>query len=181
MKFLAAAALLALTLAAAPAALANDDQADASPTPSIYTRALQFVHLKHRPAPAPGAAVVVHHQLELKIDVSPQPVRLSDTRQMRVAVSLFNRSKKYAHLDFPTTQRIEVLLQNSGGKVITQWSEDQSFTNDPSSITINPGERLEYVASVSTREMAAGQSYTVEAFFPNFEELKIQQSVTAVP
>ena len=56
---------------------------------------------------------MLHRQLELKIDVSPMPVQLSDTRQMKVAVSLFNRSHKYAHLDFPTTQRIEVLLKNA--------------------------------------------------------------------
>jgi len=33
------------------------------------------------------------------------------------------------------------------------------------------------VASVATREMNAGQRYTIEASFPNYPDLKIQQQV----
>jgi hypothetical protein len=61
---------------------------------------------------------------------------------------------------------------------VNTWSEDQSFTNDPAAVTVNPGERLEYSVSVATREMSAGQAYTVEASFPNYPEFKIQEKVT---
>ena len=95
-----------------------------------------------------------------------------------VTVTVANESsKKYVHLNFPTSQRIEVLVQDSTGKVVNTWSEDQSFTNDPAAVTVNPGERLEYAVSVATREMTAGQPYLIEASFPNYAELKVQQQV----
>ena len=139
-------------------------------------RTLKILHLKH--AAGPRNPPQMHHQLELKLDLSPSPVKLSENREIKVTVSLFNRSKKYVHLDFPTSQRIEVLVRDASGKVVNTWSEDQSFTNDPAAVTVNPGERLEYAVSVATREMAAGQPYVIEASFPSYAEFKIQQQVT---
>ena len=81
------------------------------------------------------------------------------------------------HLEFPTTQRIDVIVRNQAAKIVAQWSEDQSFSNDPGYVTVNPGERIEYNALVATRDMAAGQTYIVEGFFPNFTQLKIQKSI----
>ena len=82
-----------------------------------------------------------------------------------------------AQLDFPTSQRIEVLVKNAAGKTVEQWSEDHAFTNELSVETINPGERLEYSANISTRDMAAGQSYTIEAFFPNYDALRTTKAI----
>jgi len=61
--------------------------------------------------------------------------------------------------------------------VVNTWSEDQSFTDDPATITVNPGERLEYTASVPTREMNPGGHYFIEVSFPNYPDLKIRQQV----
>ena len=47
-------------------------------------------------------------------------------------------------------------------------------------VAINPGERLEYAVNVSTRDLVAGETYTVEAFFPNFEPLRQSLPVTPV-
>jgi len=47
-------------------------------------------------------------------------------------------------------------------------------------VTINPNERLEYVVSLATRDMVAGETYTVEAFFPNFDQLRKGITVAAV-
>ena len=100
-------------------------------------------------------------------------------RSLKVTLQLVNKGRKMAQLEFPTSQRIEVLVKNAAGKTVEQWSEDQAFTNDPTVETINPGERLEYSASIATRDLAAGQSYTIEAFFPNYEPLRT--SKTLVP
>ena len=81
-------------------------------------------------------------------------------------------------LDFPTTQRIEVLVKNKAGKTIVRWSEDQAFANEPTLVAINPGERLEYTATVSTRDLVAGETYTVEAFFPSYEALRQNRALT---
>ena len=116
-------------------------------------------------------------QLDLTMIVDPLKPRLSETKQIKVTLQLVNKGRKMAQLEFPTSQRIEVLVKNAAGKTIEQWSEDHAFTNDPTVETINPGERLEYSASIATRDMAAGQSYTVEAFFPNYDALRTVKAV----
>jgi hypothetical protein len=173
MKLRAATALL-LPLAFAITVHASSE-ADATPAPSLMDKTLQILHLKHAPRPQDGPNV--HHGIQLVIAVDPAEIDLSQNREVQVTISLYNRSKKFLDLDFPTSQRIEVLVRDSSGKVVNIWSEDQSFTNDPATVTVNPGERLQYVASVATREMIAGQPYIIEASFPNYPDLKIQQQV----
>src|SRR5690349_11089072 len=60
--------------------------------------------------------------LVLSLQVSPQPVRLSEVRQMEVKVTLINRGTRMINLEFPTDQRIEVQLLNPGDVVLTKWS-----------------------------------------------------------
>jgi hypothetical protein len=177
MKFRALSALL-LSLGVAFSAHASPD-AGATPTPGLMTKTLQFLHLKHGPRPANGSNPAnVHGNIELKMSIDPAEIQLSTTRQVQVTVGLYNRSKKeFVHLDFPTSQRIEILTLDSTGKVVNTWSEDQSFTSDPATITVNPGERVEYNASVPTREMSAGQPYIIQVMFPNYPDLKIEQRV----
>jgi hypothetical protein len=174
---LRAVAVFFLPLVLACSVQASSDAAG-TPASSLMDRTLQILHLKHSPKPANRPQM--HHQFELKLDISPMPLTLGNTREMKVTVSLFNRSKKAAHLDFPTSQRIDVLVRDASGKAVNTWSEDQSFTNDPATVTVNPDERLEYTASVPTRDMSAGKPYVIEVSFPNYAELKIQQPVTPV-
>jgi hypothetical protein len=47
-------------------------------------------------------------------------------------------------------------------------------------VTINPNERLEYLVSIATRDMKVGDTYSVEAYFPNFEQLRKSVSVSAI-
>ena len=117
-------------------------------------------------------------QLAVELKLSPQPLKLSETNRLKVTLTLINRGKKLAPLEFPTSQRIEVLIKNNVGKTIEKWSDDQPFTNDPTVMTVNPGERAEYAVEVATREMVAGQSYTVEGFFPNYNTLRAEKALT---
>jgi len=173
MKLRAVAALL-LPLAITFSVHASSD-AEATPTPSLLDHTLLILHLKH--PPKPKNAPQMHHQIELKLDLTPPTISLSQVHEVQVSLSLFNRSKKYVDLNFPTSQRIEILILDASGKVVNTWSEDQSFTNDPASVTVNPNERLQYNASVATREMNAGQPYIIQASFPNYPDLKIEQRV----
>ncbi len=113
--------------------------------------------------------------------IEPMPLKLSDVRTVKVTLQLANRGKKLSQLDFPTTQRIEVLVKDATGKVIERWSEDQAFQNEPTLVAINPGERLEYTANVATRDLHAGQPFTIEGFFPNYGELRATKTVTPLP
>jgi hypothetical protein len=176
MKLTAVAALV-LPLVLVFSARASSSDADSTPKPTLMGETLQFLHLKHSPKPAGGPAEELHHGLQVQLDVSPQPISLSNNREIQATVSVYNRTKKYVDLNFPTSQRIEILVIDSAGKVVNTWSEDQSFTNDPASITVNPQERLQYVATVATREMSAGQPYTIQASFPSYPDLKVEKKV----
>lgn len=117
-------------------------------------------------------------RLALTLSIDPVQVKLSQSRQMKVTLQLVNKGKKMVQLEFPTTQRIEVLLRKADGRMVEQWSEDQAFANEPTLVAVNPGERLEYTVPVSTRELAAGETYTIEGFFPNYEQLKATKTIT---
>lgn len=173
MKLRAAAALLLPLLF--PFSLHASSGSEATPTPGIMEKTLELLHLKH--SPHPKNPPQMHHQIEIDLGIIPSAIKLSQDREIRVTVSLYNRSKKYVDLNFPTSQRIEILVRDALGKVVNTWSEDQSFTNDPAAMTVNPGERLEYTALVATREMSAGRPYAIEASFPSYPELKVRQQV----
>ncbi len=155
---------------------ASEDGRHEAGKPGMLSRAFGWVpgFGKNRGA---GAKEVGGRRLALTIEVAPAPLKLAEARTMQVTLRLANRSKKFVQLSFPTTQRIEVLVKNKTGKMVEQWSEDQAFSNEPSLVTVNPGERLEYTANVATRDMAAGEPFVVEGFFPNFEELRVQKTV----
>jgi hypothetical protein len=111
-------------------------------------------------------------QLEVSMDVNRFPVSLSKTRQLEVVLKLLNRSKKVVQLEFPTTQRIEVLIRDAGGRMITQWSEDHAFAPQMGLVSINPSERIQYTARISTRDLEARRGYILEAFLPHYPDLK---------
>ncbi len=173
MKLRAAAAFLIPLLFALSVHASSDAQA--TPTPGLLDKTLFFLHIKHPPRPPDTADL--HNGMELKLDLSPSPIVLSQDRELKVVVDLSDQTKKFIHLDFPTTQRIEILVIDSSGKTVTTWSEDQSFTNDPATITINPGERIEYTESVATRDMVPGQPCIIQVSFPSYPDLKIEQRV----
>ena len=146
----------------------------------------KVVPAKATPAPGKGGAVetvtrtVGGKTLTLSMSLDPDPVKLTDSRQFKVSMRVANQSKKLVQLEFPTTQRIEVIVRNTAGKLVEQWSEDRSFANEPGMVSINPGEHLEYAATLSTRDMVAGEAYVVEALFPQYEPLRLQKMVTPV-
>jgi hypothetical protein len=164
-----------LTVALPLALLAAEEKPAVTPKPTILKRWMKA--LGWSTGAAKGATV--YKGLELNVKVQPE-IKVAESKDVRVTVSLTNRTNKINQLDFPTSQRIEVLVKTSDGKTIEQWSEDQAFTNEPTMVTINPDERLEYVVKVATRDMVVGQSYTIEAFFPHFEQLRKSVVVKAV-
>lgn len=181
--------LLLLLLVCATARAAEPAPA-ATPRPGLLSRTwtsakklnpmkLNPFHGKTPEQKAVKEATAMFKGLEMKMTVDPAVPNLGDHKQLNVTLRLTNKGKKLVQLDFPSTQRIEVLAKNSVGKVVEQWSEDQSFEKEPSLVTINSGERLEYHAIVSTRDFAAGQEYTIEGFFPNYDMLR--SSVKVVP
>ncbi len=175
MKFRALFLLLALALPMA--VVATEEVPPPTPKPSVLSRILNPFGWGR--AKEPKVRGVNFRQLEMGLRIEPEVVKLSENRQIKVTLTLANRGGKLAQLEFPTSQRVEVLLKKQNGQIVEQWSQDQAFTNEPTSVAINPKERLEYSVSLSTREMAAGETYTVEGYFPNFEALR--QTATVKP
>lgn len=119
--------------------------------------------------------------LVLELELAPQPLKLSETRQISVKFTLTNKGKKAVNLDFPTEQRIDIHLMNSGEVVLTKWSENRVFKDKPGTLLINSEEHVEYNEKISTRELAPDKVYIVEAFFPKYPELRARQKFMTAP
>jgi hypothetical protein len=115
------------------------------------------------------------------LELSPQPVRLSEVRQLEVKLTLINKSKRPITLEFPTTQRFEIFLRNSAEQVLTTWSDNHAFTNDPATVFINPGEHIDYAETIATRELTPNKVFIAEVFFPNYPELRVRQKFLTAP
>jgi hypothetical protein len=119
--------------------------------------------------------------LVLDLQVSPQPVRLSEIRQMEVKVTVTNKSNRMITLDFPTDQRIEIQLLNSANAVLTKWSENHAIKEKPGTVLINPDEHVEYKENIATRDLTPGKVFTAEVFFPKYPEMRIRQKFLTEP
>jgi hypothetical protein len=106
--------------------------------------------------------------LVLSLQLSPQPVKLSEVRQMDVKLTITNKSKRPITLDFPNAQRFEIHLRNSAEKILTSWSENHSFAESPGTILINPQEHIEYAETIATRELTPNKVFIAEVFFPQY-------------
>src|SRR4030088_796590 len=63
--------------------------------------------------PAPNYKDARLRGLVLELKLSPEPVNLSEVRQLQVNLTLKNISKRAVVLDFPSEQRVEIYLRNS--------------------------------------------------------------------
>jgi Intracellular proteinase inhibitor len=126
----------------------------------------------------PAESKLGWRNLAMSLTLDPAAVKLPDTRAVRVTLTVINKGKMAVQLEFPTTQRIEVLIKSENGNVISKWSDDQKVEKEEGFLVINPSERLEYSATISTREMAVGKSYIIEAYFPDFDQLRASRTVS---
>jgi len=119
--------------------------------------------------------------LVLIVQVPPGPVKLSETRQLPVNVSLTNRGDQSIELNFLTEQRIEIYLRDASGAIVTRWSDNRAFAANPASVLINPNEHLEYAETIATRDLVAGRVFTVEVLVPAYPELDAKRKSIAAP
>lgn len=119
--------------------------------------------------------------LVLSVEVAPQPVKLSEVRQMEVHVTLTNKARRPIPLEFPTVQRFEIQLRSSSGAVLLTWSDNHAFAETPGSVMINPQEHIEYAETIATRELTPNRVFIAEVFFPKYPELRVQQKFMTAP
>jgi hypothetical protein len=104
------------------------------------------------------------------LKVEPDTFSLDDRREVTVTFTVENRTNKLLKLDFPTSQRIEILVRDPSGKIIEKWSDDRAFQDVSGVVMINPGEHIQYEEKIPTRDMQPGQTYVVEASMANNPE-----------
>jgi hypothetical protein len=119
--------------------------------------------------PRPGGGGLVG-----ELRVAEETFALAGRREIGLVYAVQNRSGEVVRLEFPTGQRLEVVLTDGRGRRLFLWSEDRWFEEKPSQVLVNPGERLEYEASVPTRDMEAGGIYTVEARLVGYSSTAVQ-------
>jgi hypothetical protein len=147
-------------------------------TKSVGTKTAQAVK---SPFSRKGAdeipAVTAWRNLAVSMKLEPAQVRLPETHVIDVTMSVVNKGKQAVQLEFPSSVRIEVVVKADGGKIVSRWSDDQRVEKEPGILLINPSERLEYSAKISTREMSAGRQFEIEAYFPSYERLRTSRMV----
>jgi hypothetical protein len=120
--------------------------------------------------------------LTLGVEVSPQPLKLSEIRQLNVKTTLTNsEGRGPITLDFPTDQRVEIYLIDSTGKILTKWSENHAFSEKPGIVTINPQEHVVYDETIATRDLTPNRVFIAEVFFPKYPELRARQKFLTAP
>jgi len=113
------------------------------------------------------------------ISVSPATFSLADRREIDVTYRISNMTRRMMVLDFSSSQRFDVVVKDSTGKVVERWSDDRSFSDQAGVVTINPREFIEYTARIPTREMQAGQNYLIQASLEGHPEYT--QSIAVTP
>ena len=119
--------------------------------------------------------------LVLAVELPQEPAKLSEVRQLPVHITLTNRGDRAAELNFPSEQRIEILLHDAAGRDVTRWSDNRAFAEAVGTLLINPGERVDYFETIATRELVAGKVFTVEAVVPAYPELHAQRKSLSAP
>ena len=113
-----------------------------------------------------------------KLEVDPDKFSLTDRREVNVTYTIRNNKKKITRLEYPTSQRIDILTYDAKGTVIDRWSDDHAFQPEEGIVVINPKERIEYQEKIHTREMKAGETYRVEAFTTSSEKFQSEKLVS---
>ena len=117
----------------------------------------------------------------LLLELLPEPVKLSEVRQLQVSLSLKNVAKRAVVLDFPSEQRFEIYLRNSTEAILTIWSDNHAFEDKPGTVLINPSEHVDYPATIATRDLSPNKVFICEVFFPQYPELRLRQKFMTAP
>ena len=115
------------------------------------------------------------------MQVSPQPAKLSEVRQLEIKTMLSNAGKFPVTLDFPNDQRVEVFLLTTTEDVLTKWSDNHVINEKPGTVIVNPGENVEYKQNISTRDLTPNKVFVAEVFFPKYPDLRARQKFMTEP
>jgi hypothetical protein len=154
-----------------------------APTPAAKKRGWlgRMLHPFSSSAPGPQYRDPRLRGLVLDLKIAPQPVKLSEVRQLEIRAILSNVGKLPITLDFGTDQRIEIYLRNSAEAILMKWSDNHAVSEKAGTIVVNPDEHVEYRESIATREMTPNKVFSAEVFFPKYPEIRARQKFMTAP
>ena len=118
-------------------------------------------------------------EVSLKKIMDPQP---DDQIVLRFTVT--SGAETGVFLYFPTAQRCEVQIRDSGGKIVYTWSEDFEFASEAGYSFLNAGERLNYKLTIPLQTIRGKVSLgatTLIANLVNYPQLKAEMPLSIVP
>ena len=119
--------------------------------------------------------------LTLRLELSPQPVKLSEVRLLDVKVTLTNLAKHPIELHFPNEQRIEIYLLNTTERVLTKWSDNHAFADKPGDGFDQSGRTHRIQRAIATRDLTPNTVFIADVFFPGYPDLRIRQKFLTAP
>ncbi len=123
----------------------------------------------------------VYYGLEMRVQLNPDVVRISQVHSIEAHLLLINRTRKTVNLRFNDSRHFDFILRDASGKRLVQWSDDQPVTQNPGYVIINPQERAEFIGALSTRDLVAGRTYQLEAFVVGYDRMRQVVPVQVVP
>ncbi len=114
----------------------------------------------------------------LQLILEPSNFSVEETPEITVTFKITNNKKEALLLEFPTNQRLDILVKESNGHVLLRWSQDREFEPLPGLVTINEKESVLYTEKISTTGMHNGETYTLQAFLSGHPEYSLSQQVT---
>jgi hypothetical protein len=174
-------AALVLVIAIGDLCYGQDQESASSPGPPRRGLFGRMLHPFSASAPIPRYKDVKLDGLVLDLQIRPQPVKLSEVRQLEVKAILTTLANKPTTLDFSNDQRVEIYLRNSTEAILTKWSDNHAPKETPGTLVVNPQETIEYKETIATRELAPNKVYIAEVFFPKYPELRARQKFMTAP
>jgi hypothetical protein len=99
--------------------------------------------------------------LRLDVVCAGNTVHLGKGGSFAVKLQLFNTGKKIQLLEFASGQRAEAVLRDASGGIVSRSSSSPG--QEGGLVTLNAGERIEFLLQLPTKELVAGKSYSLEA------------------
>lgn len=114
----------------------------------------------------------------LRVTVEPALFSVADNPELSVTLKITNDKKDMIMLHFPTNQRLEIVVKDECGKVLSQWSQDRSFDATGDIVVINPQESIFYTEKISTAGMQEGKPYKLEVSLAHQPDYIVSETIT---
>lgn len=119
--------------------------------------------------------------LPMLLTVDPADFSIANHPDLAVSLKISNSQRREIELLYPNDQRLEILVKDSTGTVLSRWSQDRIFDPTEGFVEINPSEFIIYSEKLPTSVMKAGETYTIEASLAGQEGYTTSTTITPLP